>query len=125
MRFSPSGEFDAESTASAWVWSTYLCGRIACRMVSTDGEGAQHVRVELVHHLRIGELREPGELAHVAERDRREARGLDRLEVPAAALHVEHVLFLAEQVLLAQLDRGVASAVQHERAIAAEATPRS
>jgi hypothetical protein len=26
------------------------------------------VRVELVHHLRIGELPEPGELAHVAER---------------------------------------------------------
>src|SRR4029077_17381698 len=51
---------------------------------------------------------------------RREAGGLDGLEGPAAALHVEHVLFLAEEVLLAQLDRGVASAVQHERAVAAE-----
>src|ERR1044072_1863012 len=107
MRFSPSGEFDTESTASAWGWSTYLCGRIACRMVSTDGEGAparrmcvvgafalfgaegrggphrgggragrRRVRVELVRRLRIGELREAGELPPVAERDRREARGL-------------------------------------------------
>ena len=29
------------STASAWVWSTYLCGRIACRIVSTEGAGAR------------------------------------------------------------------------------------
>src|SRR6185503_12949649 len=36
------------------------------------------------------------------------------------ALDVEHVLFLAEEVPLAQLDRGVAAAVQDERAVAAE-----
>ena len=41
MRCSPSGEFDIASTASAWVWSTYLCGRIACSSVSTEGAGAR------------------------------------------------------------------------------------
>jgi hypothetical protein len=82
--------------------------------------GAQHVRVELVDHLRIGQLGKARELAHIAERDRRETRRLDGLQVPAAALHVEHVLFLAEEVFLAQLDRGIAAAVEHERAVAAE-----
>src|SRR6185369_8591529 len=69
---------------------------------------------------RVGEPLQPGELADVTERDRGEAGGLDGLEVPAAALHVEHVHFLAEEVLLSKLDRGVASAVQHERAVAAQ-----
>ena len=40
MRFSPSGALQIDSTASACVWSTYVCGRIACRIVSTDGAGA-------------------------------------------------------------------------------------
>src|SRR5690606_34210884 len=36
------------------------------------------------------------------------------------ALDVQHLFFLAEEVLVAQLDRGVAAAVQHQRAVAAE-----
>ena len=66
--------------------------------------GAQHVGVELVHHLRIWQAAQPRQPAHMPEGDRREAGRLDRLEVPAATLDVEHVLVLAEEVPLAQLD---------------------
>jgi GNAT superfamily N-acetyltransferase len=123
MRFSPSGELEIDSTASAWVWSTYRWGRIACSKRLDRGRGragAQRVRGELVDHLRVGERRQRRQASHVVEVDRREAGRLDRLQVPAAALHVEDVVFLAEQVLLAQLDRGVAAAVQHERLVAPE-----
>ena len=82
--------------------------------------GAQHVRVELVHHLRIGQAGEPRQPAHMPERDRRKAGRLDRLEVPAAALHVEHVLVLAKEIALAQLDGSIAAAVQDQRFVAAQ-----
>src|SRR6202023_1618227 len=51
---------------------------------------------------------------------RGEARLLDGLEVPAAPLDVEDLFLLAEEIAPAQLDRGVAAAVQHQRAVAAE-----
>ena len=82
--------------------------------------GAQHVRVELVHHLRVGQAGERREPAHVAERHGGEAGSLDGLEIPAAAFHVEDVLVLAEEILLAQLDRGIAAAVQDQRLVAAQ-----
>ena len=81
---------------------------------------AQHVRDELVHHVRVGEPVEARELEHVVEPDRREARRLDELEVPAAALDVEDVQLVAEAVALGDLHRRVAAAVEDERLVAAE-----
>src|SRR5690606_3534356 len=60
------------------------------------------------------------ELQEVRHAHRREARLLDGGEVPAAALHVENVLLLAHDVAAAQLHRGVAPAVEHERGLAPE-----
>jgi hypothetical protein len=37
----PLGWSTRLSTATAWVWSTNLCGRKACSSVSTDGLGAR------------------------------------------------------------------------------------
>ena len=42
-RCSPVGVLVIASSASAWVWSTNVYGRIACRIVSTDGVGADGV----------------------------------------------------------------------------------
>src|SRR6185503_1141338 len=81
---------------------------------------AQHVRVELVDHARVGQRREIRELAHVTERNRREACRLYGFQIPAAAFDVEYVLVLAKEILFAELDRGVAAAMQHERFVAAE-----
>ena len=66
--------------------------------------GAQHVRVELVHHLRIGKRGKAGQALDVGERYWRKAGSFNGLEIPAAALHIEDVLLLAEEVPLAQLD---------------------
>ena len=49
-----------------------------------------HVRLQLVHHLRIGECRRAPQASHEVEPHRRESRLLDRLEVPAAALGHRH-----------------------------------
>ncbi len=91
---------------------------------SLDGRegrvGAQHARVQLIHHLRIGQLRQARQPARGLERHRREAAQGDGLEVRAAALHVQDFDFLAEDVLLAQLDRGVAAAMQDERLVASQ-----
>ena len=65
---------------------------------------AQRVRGKLVDHLRIRQAGQRREPPHVIQLDRREARRLDGLHVPAAALHVQDVFLLAEQVFLAQLD---------------------
>ena len=112
------------STASAWVWSTNLYGRIACRIVSTDGAGAPArvmLRRELVHHLRVGQRpRSLASFSRWARRTGAKPGRLDRLEVPAAALDVEEVLVLADEVPRGELDRGVAAAVQHQRLVAAE-----
>jgi hypothetical protein len=79
--------------------------------------GPDHVRDELVHHVRVGQPLEPRELADVVEPHRGEAGGFDRLEIPAAALDVQDRLALAEAVALADLHRGVAAAVQDERLV--------
>ncbi len=78
------------------------------------------VRRQLVDHRQVGQrgkLREP---LQVREPHRREAGRLDGLEIPAAALDVQDVLVVAQQVALGQLDRGVAAAVQHQRPVGAE-----
>ena len=82
--------------------------------------GLEHVGGELVDHLRVRqrvELRQP---LQIVQLHRRESGRLDGLQVPAAALDVQDVFVLAEQVLLHQLDRGVAAAVQHQRLVAPE-----
>src|SRR5258708_16274803 len=71
-----------------------------------------------------GEWGQLGEPQHVRKPHRREALRLDRLQVPAAALDVEDRLLLAEEILFADLDRGVAPSVQHQRLVAAEKARR-
>ena len=80
--------------------------------------GAQHVGAHLVHHLRVGKRFELRERHQVVQAHRRKARRLDRLEVPAAALHVEDGLLAPEEVLLVDLHRRVAAAVQHQGLVA-------
>ncbi len=80
--------------------------------------GARGVRGHLVDHLRVGKRWQLREALQVREPHRRKARLLDRLQVPAAALHVEQLLHLAQDVLLRHLDRCVAAAVQHQRLVA-------
>src|SRR3990167_7554451 len=41
MRERPSAVLVMAITASAWVWSTYWYGRMACRIASTEGVGAE------------------------------------------------------------------------------------
>ncbi len=53
---------------------------------------------------------------------RRKIGFLDRFEVTSAALDVEDVLLVAEDIALADLDRGIAPAVQDQRGVAAEET---
>ena len=88
------------STASAWVWSTKLYGRIACRIASTDGAGAAGAgQRACASSLTIAGSDSAGSCAsalQVREPHRREAGRLDGLEVPAAALDVEDLLVVAE-----------------------------
>ena len=78
------------------------------------------MRDKLIHHLRVGQSRQLGQAQHVRQTHGGKSLRLDRLQVPAAALHVEDRLFLAEEVFFADLDRGVAASVQHQRFVAAE-----
>ncbi len=67
------------------------------------------------HHVAVAQL---GQLRHTAqwfEQDGREAGGLDGREIPAAALDVEQLLRVAEEISRGGLDRRVAAAVQHQR----------
>ena len=82
--------------------------------------GVGHVGPQLVYHLWIRQLLELGERKHMPHADRGESTLFDGLEVPAAALHVENILGLAEDVVLRDLDRRVAAAVQHQLGITAQ-----
>ena len=64
----------------------------------------QHVRAQLVHHLRIGEGLELRQLEQPRHPHRREPLLLDRLQVPAAALHIEDGLLFAKDVFLFDLN---------------------
>jgi len=81
-----------------------LCGRKACKSVSTDGFGAS------------GSSR----LAQWREADGGQSRWFDRGHVPAAALDAQYLYGVAEQIGHHRLDRGVAAAMQDEARIAAE-----
>ena len=76
------------------------------------------------HHVLVGHLVARQELMQRGEPHRRQAGRLDRGHVPARALDAEHVGLVAEKIGHAELDRGVAAAVQHERRIAAEQARR-
>ena len=115
----PSAVLVIASSASAWVWSTNWYGSIACRIVSTDGVGADGSVIAArssLDHLR-DRTAAPGWPAAARGRSRTGAKPgrLDRLQVPAAAFDVQDVLLVAEDVALADLHRGVAAAVQHQR----------
>ena len=84
--------------------------------------GARQVRDKLIHHLRIAqglELRKPQQMGHAY---RRKACFFDEFEVPAAAFDIENFLVIADEIALADFDRRIAAAVQHERLVAAQQT---
>ena len=82
--------------------------------------GTGHAGGQLVDHVRVGQHRQLRQLQHMRQPHRREALRLDRLEVPATALDVQHILFFAKDILLADFHRGVATAMQYQRLVAAE-----
>ena len=98
-------------------------------MVSTEGGGADDfvprltygaqdgADLTLLEHLRIAQCFKPRELEEMAHPHRREAGRLDRLEIPAASLDVEDLLFLADQIALAYLDGSIAASVQDQRLV--------
>ena len=77
-------------------------------------------QAQLVGHLRVAELVEPGQRQQVIETDGCEAPFGDGREIAAGPLDVEDVEGPAEEVGLGQLDGGVAAAVHDERRLGAE-----
>src|SRR5215210_8070569 len=84
--------------------------------------GPGHVGDELVDHLGVGERGQPGEPHDRPESHRGEPGRLDGLQVPPAPLDVEDVLLLAEQIALADLDRRVSPAMEHQRLVPPQQT---
>ena len=78
------------------------------------GRRVSHRCTKLLHHLRIRELLERRQADDAFESDGGESGRFDSLEVPAAAFDIEDVLELAKEIALADLDRRVATAVQHQ-----------
>ena len=73
-------------------------------MVSTEGAGAGDLSMWVASsfdHLRVRERIELRQAQQIVESHRCEAGRLDGFQVPAAALDVQDVLVLAEQVLFA------------------------
>ena len=75
---------------------------------------AQRVREQLVAHLRVRHRRQRRQSLHVVERQRRKPRLLDRLQIPATALHVNHVFLVTEEIARAHLHRRIAATVEHQ-----------
>jgi hypothetical protein len=69
---------------------------------------------EFVLHLRIGEHIEPCQAQQCIQAARGKSHCRDRFQIAAATFDIEHVLFLAEEIRLTQLDRRVATAVKHQ-----------
>ena len=116
---SGSGAFASEQIASAWTWSTCAAGRKACSSVSIDGRGASgldEAAREVGDHLLVAHR---VALAQRAAGRRARAPGSPRRrggEIRAAALDPQHAPLAAEVVELDELRRGVAAAVEDERA---------
>jgi hypothetical protein len=72
------------------------------------------------HHVGVAQLLERRQLEQGVHSHRREAFGFDRGQIPTAALHVQKMLCLSEQIRLTHLDGGVAAAVQHQRGFTPE-----
>ncbi len=84
--------------------------------------GPGHVGLQLVDHFRVGQGFQPGQRQQMVQAHRRKTFAFYAGQVPAAALDVENGLFLAEDVGLADLDRGIAAAVQHQAGILPQQT---
>jgi hypothetical protein len=84
------------------------------------GTGIGHVSPQFIDHLQVTERRQFCQPAQVIEPYRGEARRFNRLQVPAAALHVEQIFLVAEQVAGTDLHRGIATPVQDQGWVAAE-----
>ncbi len=90
-----------------------------CWGIRTDGG-----RAELIGHFGVAEAFEPGKFPQPVHPHGREAAGLDRGEVPAAAFHVEQFDGFADGVCFPNFDRRVTTAVQHQRLVPTEQAGR-
>ena len=77
----------------------------------------QQVRALVVDHRLVGQGGEGPQFPQVIQLDARQAGRLQRVQVPAAALDVQNLDLLAQPVLSARFDRGVAAAVQDQGGI--------
>ena len=82
--------------------------------------GVEEVSPELVHHLLVGELRQAAQAPQMRQIDGGQPRWLDRVEVPAAALHEERFAAIAEKRRNGSLERRVPAAVHDEVGVLAD-----
>ena len=82
--------------------------------------GAGNLCRQFVHHFRVRQVLQRGQLQQVRHSHRRKSIHLDRFEVPSAAFHIKNIFFLADDVLLAHFHRSVATAVEHKRVVPPE-----
>lgn len=75
---------------------------------------------QLVHHLGVGKCVELGQFQQMRYAHGGESLFLYGFQVPAAALHVEDVFFLPDDVFSPQLDRGIATPVKNEGMVPAQ-----
>jgi len=79
-----------------------------------------HLRRKLVDHFDVGQLGQRRQTSQRLEPDRGKTGGLDRCEIPTAALDVKNVLVVAKKVFHRELDRRVAAAVEDQRRVASQ-----
>ena len=73
-----------------------------------------------LHHVLVGDHGAGEQLAQRRNPDRGQAGWLDRAHVPAGALDAHDVGVVADEIWHAQLDRGIAAAMQHQARVLAE-----
>ena len=89
--------------------------RVEQRLDARGGRGRIEQRAPLLRdHVLVRERIERAQRDERLEPQRRQPRGLDRRQVPATALHVQHVDRAPEQILSVRLHGSIATAVQHE-----------
>src|SRR5262245_33304777 len=81
---------------------------------------SRRMRDELVHHLRVAQCLQSGELEEVLHTHRREPGFFDKFEIPTAAFDVKDLFVLADEIAFRDLYGSIPAAVQHERLISAE-----
>jgi hypothetical protein len=82
--------------------------------------GIEQVGALHVDHVLVGQGVEIAHLQQRLEPDPGQAGRFERVEIPAAALDVQHFLHDAEEVLALGLDRGVAAAMHDKIGICAD-----